>query len=172
MFGHIWRKEEFQMDLDDAALREYSEMVYKFLFGLCGSKEIAEELTQETFYQAIKASSRFEGNCKVSTWLCQIAKHLWYQEIAKRKRHETTVLNENLVSDGLSIEESLCVTSEKMETFKQVHTLNGIEKEVFLLRMTGAFSFNEIGEIFDKTENWARVTFYRTKQKIVKGRIV
>lgn len=59
-----------------------------------------------------------------------------------------------------------------MEIFKQIHTLNGVEKEVFILRITGAFSFREIGEIFDKTENWARVTFYRTKQKIVKGRLV
>lgn len=159
------------MDLDDVSLEEYAKMIYKFLFGLCGSKEIAEELTQETLYQAIKSSSRFDGSCKVSTWLCQIAKHLLYQEIAKRKRRRTTSLDENMTCNDLSVEESLCVTSEKMEVFKKVHILEDIAKEVFLLRITGAFSFREIGEIFGKTENWARVTFYRAKQKIVKGRL-
>ncbi len=69
----------------DAAYREYAVMVYKFLLSLCYEEELAEELTQETFYQAVRSVDRYDGSCKVSTWLCQIAKHLWYWEIERRK---------------------------------------------------------------------------------------
>lgn len=155
----------------DEEYSKYADMVYKFLLSLCNHAELAEELTQETFYQAMKSSGRFDGSCKVSTWLCQIAKHLWYQELAKQGRNTTTPLDENMHSDTVSFEDILCVQAEKMELFKNIHHLDGTAKEVLFLRITGAFSFREIGEIFGKTENWARVTFYRTKQKIVKGRI-
>lgn len=69
----------------DAVYREYAVMVYKFLLSLCYEEELAEELTQETFYQAVRSVDRYDGSCKVSTWLCQIAKHLWYREIERRK---------------------------------------------------------------------------------------
>ena len=72
------------LDMDEA-YREYAQMVYKFLLSLCYEEEMAEELTQETFYQAVRTSKKYDGSCKVSTWLCQIAKHLWYREIERRK---------------------------------------------------------------------------------------
>jgi RNA polymerase sigma-70 factor (ECF subfamily) len=72
-------------------------------------------------------------------------------------------------SDTQSPEEEVCVRQEKMELFRKIHTLNEQEKEIVLLRMTGAFSFREIGELFEKSENWACVTFYRAKQKLMKG---
>lgn len=75
-----------------------------------------------------------------------------------------------MVSDKAGPEDELCIREEKMDVFKKVHILDETAKEVVLLRITGAFSFKEIGEIFGKNENWARVTFYRAKQKIVKGR--
>ena len=75
-----------------------------------------------------------------------------------------------MVSHKAGPEGELCIREEKMDVFKKVHILDENAKEVMLLRITGAFSFKEIGEIFGKNENWARVTFYRAKQKIVKGR--
>lgn len=75
---------------------------------------------------------------------------------------------EALVSDALTLEQAFSVKDEKMALFRKVHLLSDIEKEVVLLRLTGAFSFKEIGDIVEKTENWARVTFYRAKQKISK----
>lgn len=158
------------MNLDDA-YQNYAEFVYKYLFSLCNDRSIAEELTQETFYQAVKSSARFDGSCKVSTWLCQIAKHLWYQEIERSKRHKASALDEDIVSNELSVEEKHLLNTEKMRVFKEVHVLDPIAKEVVLLRITGAFSFREIGELFQKNENWARVAFYRAKQKIMKGRL-
>ena len=157
-------------DIDDI-YKDYAPIVFKFLISLCNDADTAEELTQETFYRAIKSAKRYDGTCKVSTWLCQIAKHLWYQEIDKRKRKGTSVLDDNIVSDKLNLEEKICLISDKMQLIKAVHILDETAKEVVLLRITGAFSFKEIGEVFKKNESWARVTFYRAKQKIVKGRL-
>ncbi len=154
----------------DKIYNEYAQIVFKFLVSISNDVDLAEELTQETFYQAIKSAKRYDGTCKVSTWLCQIAKHLWLQELQKRKKREFVELDENIVSDNFTLEEQLCQNSEKMQMIKAIHVLDETAKEVVLLRITGAFSFKEIGEVFNKTENWARVTFYRAKQKIVKGR--
>lgn len=154
----------------DVIYREYADSVFRFLLTLCRDENVAEELTQETFYQAVRSSDRYDGTCKISTWLCQIAKHLWYQELDKRKRKGTSMLEEEVISNEVSLEDGICIKEEKMDLFKKVHILDAVSKEVVLLRVTGAFSFREIGEIFGKNENWARVTFYRAKQKIVKGR--
>ncbi|MGN0485596.1 MAG: RNA polymerase sigma factor [Dorea sp.] len=153
----------------DAAYKEHARMVYCFLKSLCYDDETAEELTQETFYQAVRCANKYDGTCKVSTWLCQIAKHLWYREQERRKRKGTKLLDDNLISDKKLPDEEVCIREEKMELFRKVHVLDETAKEVVLLRVTGAFSFREIGEIFGKSENWARVTFYRAKQKIMKG---
>jgi len=157
------------LNIDDI-YQDYARFVFKYLISLCNDVDTAEELTQETFYQAIRSAKRFDGTCKVSTWLCQIAKHLWLQELNKRKRRETTNLDDNIASDKFNFEEHLCQTAEKMQLIKAVHILDETAKEVVLLRITGAFSFKEIGEVFNKSEGWARITFYRAKQKIVKGR--
>lgn len=153
----------------DAAYREYAVMVYKFLLSLCYEEELAEELTQETFYQAVRSVDRYDGSCKVSTWLCQIAKHLWYREMERRKRKGTSELTADMESLEKPVEEQLLVKEEKMELFRKVHVLDEISKEIVLLRVTGAFSFKEIAEMFGKNENWARVTYYRAKQKLLKG---
>lgn len=153
----------------DAAYREYAVMVYKFLLSLCYEEELAEELTQETFYQAVRSVDWYDGSCKVSTWLCQIAKHLWYREMERRKRKGTSELTADMESLEKPVEEQLTLKEEKMELFRKVHVLDEISKEIVLLRVTGAFSFKEIAELFGKNENWARVTYYRAKQKILKG---
>lgn len=153
----------------DAVYREHARAVYRFLLSLCGDGETAEELTQETFYQAVRCVNRYDGTCRVSTWLCQIAKHLWYRELERRKKKGTSPLDEQIVSADKGPDEELCIREEKMELFRKVHVLDETAKEVVLLRVTGAFSFREIGELFGKNENWARVTFYRAKQKIMKG---
>ena len=146
---------------------EYGQIVFKYLMCLCHDEHLAQDLTQETFCKAIQSVHRFKGSCKVSTWLCQIAKHLWYQELDKRKRRKTIEIKEIAeLPDGESMEEAVVRKLEKMELYKRIHTLNDVEKEVVLFRITGELSFKEIGEIMGKSENWARVTFYRAKQKL------
>ncbi len=152
---HQWKKE----------MEEYAELVFKYLMTLCGEADLAEELTQETFYRAIRSSGGFDGSCKVSTWLCQIAKHVWYQELDKRRRRKEVPLEDKVSAGG--VETDYCKKESTMEVMKAVHILEENAKEVFLLRITGGFSFREIGEICGRNENWARVTFYRAKQKVI-----
>lgn len=153
----------------DSIYKEYASLVYKYLYSLCQNEYQAEELTQETFYQAVRSAKKYDGTCKVSTWLCQIAKHLWYQEIDRRKRKGTSELAEDILSDEQNLEDRVVRKEEVMSVFRQVHVLDEVSKEIFFLRILGELSFREIGNIFGKNENWARVTFYRAKQKVMKG---
>lgn len=148
--------------------QEYSWAVYKYLFCLTNNEDISEELTQETFVIAVKNIHKFRGECKVSSWLCQIAKHLWYKEL-KRKKQDKNVSLEEISKEVISsqtTEEIFYQKEEKLRLFKNMQNLDEKSREVVYLRMVGNLSFSEIGEILGKTSNWARVTFFRAKQKI------
>ncbi|MDR0818404.1 MAG: sigma-70 family RNA polymerase sigma factor [Oscillospiraceae bacterium] len=145
---------------------EYADNVYRYLLSLTRSAELAEDLTQETFYRAMKSMSRYDGSCKMSVWLCQIAKHIWYQELEKRNKHKTSELTDDIAADGTP-EDAAALGGDKAALYKAIHSLGEPMREVVYMRLTGEFSFAEIGEILDKTENWARTTFYRAKQKIM-----
>lgn len=150
---------------------ENMKIVYKYLFCLTHNTDISEELTQETFYQATKGIDKFRGDCKPSVWLCQIAKCLWYKEIKRRKRHHIPI---NEIEDSLqsseNVENDYLLNVDKVQLFKLLHEFDDATKEVMYLRLTGELSFAQIGEILGKTETWVRVTFYRGKQKLLKGR--
>ena len=151
--------------------KEYSITVYKYLFCLTQNRDISEELTQETFAIAVKDIKKFRGECKLSVWLCQIAKHLWYKELKKRKKNANVSfeeVNDNILYDE-SLEEIICEKEEKLKLFKDMQKLDEKSREVMYLRMVGNLSYEEIGEILGKTANWSRVTFYRAKQKIREG---
>ena len=151
--------------------KEYSITVYKYLFCLTQNRDISEELTQETFAIAVEDIKKFRGECKLSVWLCQIAKHLWYKELKKRKKNANVSfeeVNDTILYDE-SLEELICEKEEKLKLFKDMQKLDEKSREVMYLRMVGNLSYEEIGEILGKTANWSRVTFYRAKQKIREG---
>lgn len=112
----------------DSVYREYAEFVHKFLLSICYEEDLAEELTQETFYQAVRCADRYDGSCKVSTWLCQIAKRSWYRELERRKKKGTSRLTEDLTASEKSMEEHLTLKEEKMELFRKVHVLDETAK--------------------------------------------
>jgi RNA polymerase sigma-70 factor (ECF subfamily) len=147
--------------------RQHAQTVYKFLLAQCQNADLAEDLTQETFYQAIRSIDRFDGSCKISVWLCQIAKHLWYQHL--RKQNREVPLAEDADLPIPSAEEGLLEQEGRLELLKQIHALPEQQKEVVYLRAFGNLSFREIGDVLGKTENWARVTFYRGKEQLRKG---
>ena len=149
----------------NAIYRHHAQTVYKVLLSQTRDPGLAEELTQETFYRAIKNSGKFRGECKMSTWLCQIAKYTYYQYLDKKKRHGEVPL-EDMMDTGIGeqLELSFIENEEKLIVYKKIQELQSPMKDVFLLRLTGDLSFREIGNIFGKTENWARVTYYRGKQ--------
>ncbi len=145
--------------------KEYFKTVYKYLFCLTHNNDISEELTQETFYKAMKKIDTYKGEAKMSVWLCQIAKNLWYNEYKKNKKitSEEELLN---VQDLEILEEELVLKEEKLSLYEKLQYLDEKTREVMYLRLTGELSFKEIGTIMKKTENWARVTFYRGKTKL------
>lgn len=147
---------------------ENSKVVYGFLYGHTKDRELAEELTQETFLKAIKSIHRYNGECKMSVWLCQIAKHLLYQEWNKRGKIVKTSFDENIKIGMDNVEELIISNESKKSIYKIIQALDDPYKEVVYLRLTGDLSFKEIGEILEKTENWARVTYYRGKSKIIR----
>ena len=156
------------MDDMSAIYQQHAQTVYKFLLSQTRDPGLAEELTQETFYQAVRSIGRFDGSCKVSVWLCQIAKHLWYQQLRKQKR-EVPLSEEGVDVPLPSAEEETLDRAGRLELLRQVHSLPEPYREVVYLRAFGDLSFREIGDVLGKTETWARVTFYRGKEKLRSG---
>lgn len=150
--------------------KENFEVVRKYLFCLTHSNDIAEELTQKTFYMAVKKIDTFKGKCKISVWLCQIAKNLWYNELKKNRKTETINEQEEFEVLPLNTVEEIVISNEnKVNFYKKIQQLDAPMKDVIYLRITGELSFKEIASVLNKTENWARVMFYRGKQKLKEG---
>ena len=146
--------------------QQHAQTVYKFLLAQCRDAHLAEELTQETFYPAIRSVDRFNGSCKVSGWLCQIAKHLWYQHLRKHRREAAEGPPETVLP---SAEEETLAQEGQLELLRKIHALSPDAREVVYLRSFGGLSFREIGDVCGRTETWARVTFYRSKELLRTG---
>lgn len=139
--------------------------VYSYIMTLLKNPSEAEELTQETFFKAMH--SEFKGNSTEQTWLCAIAKNLCNDIFRKRKKYSCDESIENLnVCSPMHVENDVLNKCQTIEIHKVLHNLNEPFKEVFSLRVFGELSFKEIGEIFGKSENWARVTYHRSKLKV------
>jgi len=143
--------------------KQYSDEVFRYLMVLCHNADVAEELTQETFYQAVRSIDNYNGECKMSVWLCQIAKHTYYKYVDKQVKQPNQLHSLNHLN---SVESNLIENENKIALYRTIHLLDEPYKEIVLLRILGGLSFKEIGEIHRKSENWARVTFYRAKLKL------
>ena len=147
--------------------REYYDTVFKYLFCLTHDKELSEDLVQETFVRMIKNIDKFEGKSKLSSWLCEIAKNLWIDYLRKNKRKVELNENEELnIQSEQNIENEYIEREDENKVFEKIKALDEISHKVMYLRVKGEMSFKEIGDILGKSENWARVTFYRAKQKV------
>lgn len=140
----------------------YFQDVYKYALSLCRDVHLAEEITQETFFKALKSIDSFKGQCRLYVWLCQIAKNTYFSYAGKKAREGT----EMEVSPEESLEERLLEKEEAFAVHKILHRLPEPYKEVFSLRVFGQLNFKQIGELFGKTESWARVTYHRARMKI------
>lgn len=143
----------------------YFRDVYKYVLALCRDEHMAEEVTQETFFKALKSIDSFRGQCKLYVWLCQIAKNTYFSIAAKNRRAEEVLPEET--EDAL--ERALMTKESAFEIHRLLHGLEEPYKEVFSLRVFGELSFQQIGQLFGKTESWARVTYHRARLKIREG---
>lgn len=144
--------------------KENQGFIYKYLIKLCGNPSLAEELTQETFFRAYMNISGLKNENKVSVWLCQIAKNTYFAWYNEHKKLADISDGESIKSND--IEEEFIQKELTEKALKCLHLLEEPYKEVFMLNVLGQVSLTDISKIFGKSESWARVTFYRAKQKL------
>ena len=155
-----------RMQSMDEIYQTYARTVYKFLLSKTQTEALAAEFTQETFYQAVRCIHRFDGSCKLSTWLCAIAKN---QLRAYQRKHPIKeAIDEHEDLTGTSVEAEIFSQIERVDLMKKLHSCPEPYREILYLRIFGNLSFREIGEIMGRTENWARVNFYRAKERLKK----
>jgi len=160
---------EGAVDVDDVEelYRLYSTRLLRYLIFLCGDKVLAEELLQETYYQAIKSIFRFEGNSKVSTWLHSIAKNVYLKHLSKGRKEKLISFDE--IDEPIAItfpEEDLLEQEQNKSLINAINTLKEPYRKIVFLRSLDEFSFKEIGDFFNQSENWARTNFYRAKLQV------
>ena len=147
----------------------YLKDVYRFLLKLSGNPDVAEELTQVTFAAAFEHLDQFKGNCKISVWLCQIAKHEYYAYYRKSKRFAEKEVSEEygLTGSFESAEDNVIRKEEQMRILEILQGIPEPYQEVFTLHIIGEVSYRDISRLFGKSESWARVTYYRAKSMII-----
>lgn len=145
---------------------KYYKSIYRYLIAITKDANIAEDIAQETFFKALKNIDKYDSNKNMLTWLCEIAKNTYYSEYKRRKKFQELDSVELEIDTEQDIVNKIIDSEKNIELLKIIHKIEEPYKEIFTLRVYGELSFKQIGEIFDKNENWARVTFYRSKLKI------
>ena len=151
----------------ESIYRQYSDTVFRFLMSKTGSVELAEELTQETFYQAVKSIDRYDGSSRITSWLCGIAQNVLYAHLRARQKDPLPL--EDVPEQPVVSTEDLVVTRDETWTILgAIRDLPDPGGEIMRLRIFGGLSFKQIGAILGRTEVWARVNYYRAKQSVIK----
>lgn len=147
---------------------KYSKKVYKYLYTLTQDHELSEELMQDTFYSAIKSINNFREDSSIFSWLCEIAKNKWKNYIRKKSKIKLIEFNDKIESWLIdnNIEDEFLKKDDKLRLRHEIEKLDEISKEVVYLRINGDLQFKEIGKILNRSEAWARITFYRSKLKL------
>ena len=152
----------------EMVFQEYNQFIFRFLTKLCGDASLAEELTQETFFRAYMNISALRNEEKLVAWLCQIAKNTYFAWFNEQKRNQP--ISSQMPADSTPDIADLFVENELAgRAFSVLHALEEPYKEVFMLSVFGGLSLKDISAMFGKSESWARVTYYRAKQKIMEG---
>lgn len=138
----------------------YFDSVYQYVLSLCRDVHTAEEVTQESFCKAMTHLDRFDGRCRLYVWLCQIAKNTYLTHVRKQKRRAAPPEDE---PSHPGFEGELLDSDSAWQLHRLLHDLNEPYKEVFSLRVFGELSFSQIGQLFGKSDSWARLIFYRAK---------
>ena len=153
---------EFQIIYD-----EYGRPLYRFLLALTGSREQAEELMQEVFYQALIHIDQFEGRSSMLTWLCQIGKNAWLKEIRRNSRYADTSYEDLRLADEALTPEETAIRKDELRRIRQtVAKLEEPYRDVFILHIFGERTLKEIARVYGKSESWARVTYFRARTRI------
>lgn len=145
---------------------DYFTPVFRYLIRLTNDQNLSEELTQQTFFRAMQSADSFRGDADVKTWLIRIAKNLYLEYLRKRKHRSDSTPDREIPDESPPLWEKAADDESRMQIHRILHTMKEPYKEVFSLRVFSELSFAQIGEIFGKSEGWARVTYLRAKRKI------
>ncbi len=144
---------------------KYFSDVHRYMLALSRNEAIAEEVTQETFFKAMRHIDEFNGSCKLYVWLCQIAKNTYISLYQKQKR-SIPGAEPDISEAALDLEKDYLDKEAVKRLHVLLHNLNEPYKEIFTLRVFGELPFSQIGELFGKTDSWARLIFYRAKKQL------
>lgn len=151
-------------DSNEKLFDAYYMKVFSYAMTLTRDRTQAEEITQDTFFRAFATKRRFRGESDEGTWLCAIAKNFFLDKRRRRSRYKT--ISDDVPDPGKNVEKIVEDRDSSFRIHLVLHQLEEPYREVFMLRVFGELSFREIGIIFKKTENWARVTYYRARMKL------
>ena len=155
------------MDKDfDEIYKLYAKEVYRYILLLCCDNTLAEDILQNTMLKVFSNIRSFSGRCSVKTWLCSIARNEYFNHL-KKSDNKNVSLDEKTESKSDDPEEREISNLSALDILKLVHSLEEPFREIFTLRFYGELKFSEIGEVFGKSENWARVNFFRAREKLV-----
>lgn len=160
------------MESMDEIYKKYANLIKNYIFSITGNKDLSEEIMQETFVVAINQINNFRGDCEISVWLCSIAKKILYKITKKNNSVNMVPIYELELADNKRIEDEYIKKNDKLKLYEALQQLDVNTREVMYLRLTGDLTFKEIGKILSKSENWARVTFFRGKQKLSMEEII
>ena len=152
--------------------KKYANLIKNYIFFITRNRDLSEEIMQETFVVAIDGINKFRGDCEISVWLRSIAKKILYKRLKKDNLSKTISINELELEDTKQVESEYIENNGKLKLYEALQNLDANTREVMYLRLTGELTFKEIGKILHKSENWARVTFFRGKQKLSKEEII
>ena len=147
----------------EAIYATYFDSVYQYVLSLCRDVHTAEEVTQESFYKAMTHLDKFDGRCRLYVWLCQIAKNTYLTHVKRQKRRAAAP---EVEPSHPGFEGELLDSDSVWQLHRLLHDLNEPYKEVFSLRVFGELSFSQIGQLFGKSDSWARLIFYRAKTEL------
>lgn len=152
----------------DEIYKTYAKKLYRYIFNLCRNETLAEDILQDTMLNAVMSIDKFKGECSLKTYLCRIARNIWLNYV-KRAENKNVPIDDSMefVADD-SVEEQLNNKMQSQAIHRVLHTLDEPYKEVFTLRVFAELKFNDIGNLFGESANWARVTFFRAKEKIIR----
>lgn len=141
--------------------------LYGFILKMCCNEQLAKDILQDTMMKAMISSGRFRGECFVKIWLCSIAKNIYYDYLKRSENKNIPLEPEHDVPDGENIEQMISDSETSVRIHHLLHRMDEPYREIFSLRVFAELKFSDIGNIFGKSENWASVTFYRAKQKLI-----
>ena len=159
------------MKVFESLYREYYQKVYAFLYRLSADRDLAEDLTQETFLQAYKSFHKFRGDCEVFTWLAAIGKHMYFKYLKKKNLHldaaNLELVARSYMKGDVSPEEHVQKKDVEEAVRKVVENIPKKYRDVVLLRIYAELPFSQIARILKISESSAKVIYFRAKKMLM-----